>query len=172
MKWKRIDYLIIYSKVFFRQFVTNISALLLSEINCLNMFNMLNFFQIFGAKYWNYHQIKLIGTYIPNQNSGLIRISVFRDIRKIWKKLPISKMSKTSISHNNNNAKKTPNWSKKILSNNQATHPFSFQINSSIFQNSHEFCQFLFEFLKNEPNYEFCFRFCNKILYHTQKFYK
>ena len=40
--------------------------------------------------------------YILNQKFDLTRISVLRDMRKIWKKSPISKMSTTFIMHNNN----------------------------------------------------------------------
>ena len=41
-------------------------------------------------------------TYIPNQKSHSIRISVLWDITKLWKKSATSKMTRTFILHNNN----------------------------------------------------------------------
>ena len=65
--------------------------------------------------------------YILNQKFDSIRISLLRDITKIWKKLPLSKTSRIFILHdNNNNAKKlSENWWKINFSiNNQVTYLF------------------------------------------------
>ena len=43
----------------------------------------------------------MYATYVPNQKFDSIRISVVRDIIKILKKSPMSKMSRTFILHNN-----------------------------------------------------------------------
>ena len=48
--------------------------------------------------------------YINNQKLDLFRILVLRDIKKIFKKSPKSKTSRTFIFHNNNAEKFLTNW--------------------------------------------------------------
>ena len=45
----------------------------------------------------------MYSTYILNQMIDSIRISVYHDITKIWKKSPMLKISTTFIFHINNN---------------------------------------------------------------------
>ena len=46
--------------------------------------------------------LRILYVYTPSQKFNKIRISVFCDIIKIWKKSIVLKMSKTYILHNNN----------------------------------------------------------------------
>ena len=76
-------------------------------------------------------QLIIYGTFSHNQKVDLDRISVLRDVTKIWKKSPVSKMSRTFILHTNNNNNNNNNAEKlkiivknNFLINNQVTYPF------------------------------------------------
>ena len=74
----------------------------------------------------------------------MTKISVLRDVTKIWKKSPISKMSKTFILHNNDAENLLNHWYKTFF-NNRVTYLFYI----SEFIDCPDFIYIFLRFLKN-----------------------
>ena len=133
------DYLL---KNFFYHFFNTFLELSLYEINFIDIFNMVNFFKIFGVS-WNTAILiiliiiksdksaikysRILYVYTPSQKFNTIRILELLDIIKIWKKSTILKMSKTFILHNNKAEKLLSNRQKNNCPiKNQVTYTFFF----------------------------------------------
>ena len=112
-------------------------------------------------------------TYNPSQKFDSMKISLLRDIIKIFKKSIILKVSTKIILHNNIFDKLLINWYKKNYCplNNEVTHPFIITKKFiDFFFNSIRFFWFFFSnFVKWTKRYEFRIRFY-KFWYGSQIF--
>ena len=77
----------------FDQYAYKVSEVIIGVMKLFNIYvsqftySILNYRIIY---FKNLHELRMYGTYIPNEKSDSIRISVFRDMTKICEKSPIS----------------------------------------------------------------------------------